>query len=283
MNKISFSPIVILFTLCILVGCARSTDTNTSTSTSKGASTSTSMGMPIQKPISTGSQSLPNPTKVATDGTKIPTQQEKIFWLRTLWESKSQVIDSFYDPKNKKLIDAWINDKNNRSQSARGDILEFLSYCEELNLIKGDKKKNINIFTRYDLQNLENYIAINTGIILYAQSNKNLSQSATSYWTPWITTNVVRQFFKENSGKKLLLIDDAAPYALAYNEIYAFLKWEIPVWEFWKSMDDVMSLNHDSSKLYSWLYKEYYLWNLSIKCSDILNKYRKQDKSLNNE
>ena len=79
MNKISFSPIVILFTLCILVGCARSTDTNTSTSTSKGASTSTSTGMPIQKPISTGSQSLPNPTKVSTDGTKIPTQQEKIF------------------------------------------------------------------------------------------------------------------------------------------------------------------------------------------------------------
>ena len=274
MNKISFSPIVILFTLCILVGCARSTDTNTSTSTSKGASTSTSTGMPIQKPISTGSQSLPNPTKVSTDGTKIPTQQEKIFWLRTLWESKSQVIDAFYIPENKKLIEEWVWNKENWATSSRWDIIEFLYYCEKVKSLNKDKKQNLQTFSEIDLIDIKTLIATNKKLEEFAQKNSPLSQKWFLYVNTSYSTELIRQFYVSNPN---ILKEDPSPYAV--NEIYAFLNNEISDTKFLEIANKVIAYNHQWSKLYTWMYKDYYLSQNQFDCRKILQVYGRDEEN----
>ena len=197
------------------------------------------------------------------------------FILKQLWASKDEVANAFYLPENKIIIINWLKDSNNRAQSSRGDILEFLSYCEELNISDHNKAKNLTeIFWKYDRQNLEDFMRTDKALIWFAQNNKVLSKEGILYSQPWYSTVLIRKFYLQNTKE---LQQDQAHYAFAYNDIFAFLKGELSLIEFQNAMDWIIALNHQSSKLYSGLYKEYYSKSEVVNCRDILKNYGREE------
>lgn len=63
--------------------------------------------------------------------------------LDILWEKNEDIINSFYsnDKNVQKIINEWLSDKKNEKTSSKGDIIEFLDYCEKI--------KNTDNFMQY--------------------------------------------------------------------------------------------------------------------------------------
>lgn len=57
---------------------------------------------------------------------------ENWFLSNTVWDSSSDIVDSYYDGdlKDKIAIKSWLWDESNEKSSFTWDIIEFLDYCE---------------------------------------------------------------------------------------------------------------------------------------------------------
>lgn len=69
--------------------------------------------------------------------------------LNILWENDEDIINSFYsnDKNTQKIINEWLSDENNKKISSKGDVIEFLDYCEKI--------KNTDSFLKYINENDE--------------------------------------------------------------------------------------------------------------------------------
>ncbi|MBX9809644.1 hypothetical protein K2X92_04630 [Candidatus Gracilibacteria bacterium] len=221
--------------------------------------------------LSDMSNKLPNPSASGGNSPGIKP-------LSQLGDSTTKVIDEFYDPSNKEMIDAWVSNTENWATSSRGDIIEFLSYCERIKLLDKSKEKNLKVFEDIDLIDIKELIKSNTELQVYAKNNQNLSKKGYAYSGTSYSTELIRSFYAKNPS---ILSADPSPYAV--NEIYGFLKGEISDSDFYVIMDKVIAFNHQGSKLYSGFYKEYYMTTGKIVCSDILRKYGKGEEKFKYE
>lgn len=198
--------------------------------------------------------------------------------LAELWDSTSKVIEEFYDPRNKEMIDAWVKNTDNWATSSRWDIIEFLAYCERIKSLGNSKENNLKVFEEIDLIDIKELIKSNSELQAYAKNNQNLLKKGYTYsWTSY-STELIRSFYAQNPT---ILAADPSPYAV--NEIYWFLKWEVTDANFYTIMDKVIAFNHQWSKLYTWFYKEYYMTTGKVVCSDILRKYGKGNENFKYE
>ena len=103
-------------------------------------------------------------------------QQKRMEDIKKLGTTKTEVVQAYYDKKNSETVEKWVETKENWATTKQGDVIEFLSYCEKLKLLKRDKAKNSALMGQYDLHDINNLIKDNSALQIFSKQNLSLAK-----------------------------------------------------------------------------------------------------------